>query len=142
MAHRRVRPGTKLDIAYKNKHLMVTNVIQDIQALKNQIASLETEIATERTRGLASLQKQFGYGSADEFIEAFRFAVSGRKGGRGRAKGARQRRKRSIITPAIRARVIAGVKAGKTGSAIAKECKISLPSVHNIKKAAGLVKSR
>jgi len=121
---------------------MVTNVIQDIQALRNQIASLEAEIAMERTRGLASLQKQFGYGSAAEFIEAFTIAVSGRKGGRRKAKVARHRRRRAIITPEIKARVIAGVKAGRTGAAIAKQCKISLPSVHNIKKAAGLVRSR
>jgi len=33
-------------------------------------------------------------------------------------------------------------KAGKTGSAIAEELGISLPSVQNIKKALGLVKAR
>jgi DNA-binding CsgD family transcriptional regulator len=34
------------------------------------------------------------------------------------------------------------VAEGKTGSAIAKEVGISLPSVQNIKKAAGLVNKR
>jgi DNA-binding CsgD family transcriptional regulator len=34
------------------------------------------------------------------------------------------------------------VDAGKTGAEIAKELKISLPSVQNIKKALGLVKAR
>ena len=48
------------------------------------------------------------------------------------------------VTPnaATRARVKKLVQAGKSGSQIAKAVGISLPSVHNIKKALGLVKSR
>lgn len=53
-----------------------------------------------------------------------------------------RRRKRAKITPEVKAQVKAGVEAGKTGSAIAKEAGISLPSVQNIKKELGLVKSR
>jgi hypothetical protein len=34
------------------------------------------------------------------------------------------------------------VESNKTGAAIAKELKISLPSVQNIKKSLGLVKAR
>jgi transposase len=48
------------------------------------------------------------------------------------------------VTPnaATRARVKKLVQAGKSGSQIAKAVGISLPSVHNIKKALWLVKSR
>ena len=50
-------------------------------------------------------------------------------------------RKRAKITDAIRARVKKLLEAGKTGSQIAKALKISLPSVQNIKKALGLVRT-
>lgn len=57
-------------------------------------------------------------------------------------KSGKKRRTRAKITPEVKARVKAGVEAGKTGSAIAKEVGISLPSVQNIKKELGLVKAR
>jgi len=46
------------------------------------------------------------------------------------------------ITPEIKSQVIALVQAGRTGAEIAKEICISLPSVQNIKKEAGLVKAK
>ena len=46
----------------------------------------------------------------------------------------------AAITDAVRAEVKALVKAGKTGSQVAKALGISLPSVQNIKKALGLVR--
>ena len=59
----------------------------------------------------------------------------------GRPKGRRPKtRKRAKITDAIRAKVGKLVKAGQTGSQIAKALGISLPSVQNIKKALGLVR--
>jgi len=47
-----------------------------------------------------------------------------------------------VINDATRATVKKLVEAGKTGAQIAKEVRISLPSVQNIKKALGLVKAR
>ena len=58
------------------------------------------------------------------------------KGGKGK------RRSRAVITDETRAQVKKMVNDGKTGSQIAAELGISLPSVQNIKKAAGLVKKR
>ena len=46
------------------------------------------------------------------------------------------------LTDATRAQVKKLVEAGKTGSEIAKAVGVSLPSVHNIKKALGLVKKK
>lgn len=50
--------------------------------------------------------------------------------------------RKSKVTPETEARVIALVKEGKTGEEIAKEVKLSVPTVHKIKKANGLVKAR
>jgi DNA invertase Pin-like site-specific DNA recombinase len=51
-----------------------------------------------------------------------------------------KRRKRAVITDAIKAEVKKLVAAGKSGNEIAKAVKISLPSVHNVKKELGLLK--
>jgi hypothetical protein len=58
-----------------------------------------------------------------------------------RAAG-KKRGKRARITPELKAQVKILVEAGKTGTVIAKELGISLPSVQNIKKEFGLVKAR
>ena len=64
----------------------------------------------------------------------------GKRAGRPKKATAPETRKRATITDAVRAEVKALVKAGKTGSQIAKALGISLPSVQNIKKALGLVR--
>ena len=85
----------------------------------------------------------------EAFFKAFRTASSG--GGAGKARraakaakkaGGRKRRRRAVITDATRAEVKKLSEAGKTGAEIAKAVGISLPSVQNVKKALGLVKSR
>lgn len=52
------------------------------------------------------------------------------------------RRKRTTITPELRNDIIAAVKGGATGSAVAKQFGVSVPTVQNIKKAAGLTKTK
>lgn len=115
---------------------MVTPLIKKLTDAKATVVTLQKSIAKE----LASLPSEYGFGSLEEFIAAVRTASPGAKRG---PKGQRlsTRRKRSKITKETRARVKALVKAGKTGSAIAAALKISLPSVQNIKKALGLVKT-
>ena len=54
----------------------------------------------------------------------------------------KKRRKRAVITEAMRAEVKKMSAAGQTGKEIAKAVGVSLPSVQNIKKALGLVKKR
>jgi DNA invertase Pin-like site-specific DNA recombinase len=67
---------------------------------------------------------------------------SGKGRGPGRPPGSPGRRRRAKITEETRAAVRKLVESNKTGAAIAKELKISLPSVQNIKKSLGLVKAR
>jgi hypothetical protein len=130
---------------------MVTDKIKELEAARAKLASLEQSIADELKKELAGLPARFGFESVDDFVNAVRAASGGRRGrrkGRGAAKvdGAKKaggrRRRRAVITDETRAQVKKMVDAGKTGSEISKELKISLPSVQNIKKALGLVKAR
>ncbi|GAB1488649.1 hypothetical protein MASR2M8_10950 [Opitutaceae bacterium] len=122
---------------------MVIEKIQELNALQAKAAKLQAAIETERTAELAALPAKYGYDSVKAFIKALKAAVGSgrRKRGAGK-KAAGGKRKRAKITPELKAQVKAAVEAGKTGSAIAKEFGISLPSVQNIKKELGLVKAR
>jgi DNA-binding CsgD family transcriptional regulator len=120
---------------------MLTNNLKQLRALKAKAAALEKEVSAVRNKRLAALPGEFGFGSADEFLQAFRAAVSSR--GKGRAQASKPaRRRRATITDDTRAEVKKLVAAGKTGAEIAKATGISLPSVQNIKKALGLVTQR
>lgn len=66
----------------------------------------------------------------------------GRPAGAQAASGAKRGGRRATITDEIKAQVVKMAKDGKTGAEIAKATGISLPSVQNIKKDAGLVKAR
>jgi len=131
---------------------MLTKKIKELEATRARAAALEKSIAKQLNKSLSSLPSEYGFDSIDEFIRAVRAAVGGggrrRRGGRrrgpGRPKGRSggKKRFRAVITDATRNQVKAMVDAGKTGAAIAKSLKISLPSVQNIKKALGLVKAR
>ena len=65
-----------------------------------------------------------------------------KRGGKAAKSEGGKRRKRAKITDEIRAELKNLAEAGKSGSEIAAALGISLPSVQNIKKALGLVKSR
>ncbi len=122
---------------------MITKKLQELEATKAKIAGLEKAIAAELNKELAALPGQFGFDDVNAFIKAVKAAAGGKRGGGKKAKGAagaKKRRKRAVITDATRAQVKKLVEAGKTGGEIAKAVGISLPSVHNIKKALGLVK--
>jgi hypothetical protein len=56
------------------------------------------------------------------------------------AKKSGRRRKRTTITPELRNNIIAEIKSGATGAAVAKKFGVSVPTVQNIKKAAGLIR--
>jgi hypothetical protein len=129
---------------------MPTNVsakLKELAATRAKLASLEQSVQSELNKELAALPASFGFGSVEEFVQAVRAAVGGPRRGPGRPPGkpggpGKKRRRRAVITDATRAQVKKMVDAGKTGSQIAKEVGISLPSVQNIKKALGLVKKR
>lgn len=134
---------------------MVTDKIKELEAARAKLATLEQSIVDELNTELAALPAKYGFGSVGEFINAVRNATGGRKAGGGRGRraagakpaagkkaGGRKRRTRAVITDETRAQVKKMVDGGKTGAEIASTLGISLPSVQNIKKALGLVKSR
>jgi hypothetical protein len=128
---------------------MITSKLKKLDAVRAQLAHLEKTVETELRQELAVLHKQYGFSDLKSFFKAVRAAAGGgierarQKPGRPKkAVATPKTRKRAKITAAIRARVKKLVQAGKSGSKIAKAVGISLPSVQNIKKAAGLVRSR
>ena len=122
---------------------MAQDTLKKIAQYKSKLANLERELFAR----LAKLPAQFGFATAEEFIEAVRQATSG-KAGRQPGKAAKAaaekagkggRKPRVKITPEIVAQVKSLAEAGKTGNEIAAATGISLPSVQNLKKKLGLV---
>jgi uncharacterized protein (DUF4415 family) len=58
------------------------------------------------------------------------------------AKGSTGRAKRTLITAELRQGIIDALKAGGKGNTVAAKFGVSVPTLHNIKKAAGLTKAR
>ena len=132
---------------------MLLNKLNQLKAARTKVASLEKSIENKLNRELAALPEKYGFETAAELAEAIIRASGsgavrgggkrrGRKPGQAKAAAGGRRRKRAKITDEMREQVKKLVAEGKTGSAIAKEVGISLPSVQNIKKAAGLVNKR
>jgi hypothetical protein len=125
---------------------MVTTKIKTLAALREKLAHLEHTAEIELRQELSELHEKYGFADVKSFLKAIKAAVSGHpSSGRSRtakAAAVAKTRKRAKITDAIRAKVKELVKAGKSGTQIAKAVGISLPSVQNVKKALGLVKSR
>jgi hypothetical protein len=129
---------------------MVTDKMKELEAARAKLAVLEKSVADELSKELAGLPAKFGFDSPGAFIRALQVATGGarkpRRKGAGKKSAASgvngKRRTRAVITDDTREQVKKLVDAGKTGSEIAGTLKISLPSVHNIKKALGLVKGR
>ncbi len=124
---------------------MITDKIKELEATKAKVASLEESIASQLDKELSELPAKYGFESAQAFIKAVSAATGGRKkkrGGKAAKSEGGKRRKRAKITDEIRAELKNLAEAGKSGAEIAAALGISLPSVQNIKKALGLVKSR
>lgn len=121
-----------------------------IAKLKRQIASLETKASrsaarTAKThrRRFITLAKKLGYKTV-HLAYAGLFAAGEKLDevlGTTDASPTKTR-KRAKITDAKRKAVIVALKSGEVAAKIAKKVGISLPSVNNIKKAAGLTKSK
>ncbi len=126
---------------------MVTSTIKELAAAREKLAQLERAVETELHHDLSGIHEQYGFSDVESFLNAVRSVnrggSKGPKAGRPtKAAAVLKTRKRAVITDATRAQVKKLVGAGKSGSQIAKTVGISLPSVQNIKKALGLVKSR
>ena len=124
---------------------MIIPKLNKLAALRKKVARLELVIETELYEELFAIHQRYGFADLESFVEAVKLAArgGGRKAGRPKnADPSTKRRKRAKITDATRAKVAKLAKEGLSGSKIAKAVGISLPSVHNIKKALGLVKAR
>src|SRR3954471_17740550 len=128
---------------------MPSELEKAVETAKSTLDRLTLQLQNSR-KGLGVLYRKYGFSSNEEFIAELRGSLGSpkgkRKGSAGKATTSsaptKKRSKRTRITPEIKAAVKAAVKAGKTGAVIAKTLKISVPSVHNIKKELGLVRSR
>ncbi len=135
---------------------MISNTLKAIKETKSKLAALEKKAAAEQKARISNLHKEAGFETRRELIEALESLggaapkkASGRKAAKSKKaakksvkKGAKKRAKRTVITPELKNGIIAALKAGGTGAAIASKFGVSVPTLHNIKKAAGLTKSR
>ncbi|HSI07159.1 MAG: helix-turn-helix domain-containing protein [Rariglobus sp.] len=128
-----------------------TDQIAELEKAKAKLAQAEAKLASDRVAALAKLPGDYGYDNLNAFIKALKAAAGkagkGKKGKAAKATKAAKapkagKRTRAKITPELKAAVIAAVQAGKSGAEISKSLGLSLPSVQNIKKEAGLVKAR
>jgi transposase len=137
---------------------MFNDQLAKLEKAKADLLQLESKISAERAAALAKLPSDFGFASLDLFIAALKDAA--KNGGKLKGKAGRGAKsvaakapktsvtkavktgKRAKITDETRAQVKLLSAQGKTGEEIAKALGISAPSVQNVKKALGLVKSR
>ena len=112
------------------------DTIKRIESYKSRIAALEGKLFSE----LSKLPAKYGFSNTEEFVAAVRQATKASPKSRKAVK--RKRKSRAKITDATRQKVKSLVAAKKTSAAIARQLDISIPSVQNIKKALGLVKTR
>lgn len=136
---------------------MISNTLKAIQETKNKLAALEKKAAAEQKTRIENLHKEAGFATRGELIEALQSlgrAPARKSGGRKPAKatkaskakksvgGKKVRAKRTVITAELKKGIVAALKAGGKGAAVAQKFGVSVPTLHNIKKAAGLTKPR
>lgn len=121
---------------------MLEDKIKELQRITQQKQKLEAEIAESRSAELASLPGRFGYSDVKDFVKALLAASGGRMPRKAAGETVKKRGKRARVTPEMREEILAAARAGETGPVIAKRFGVSVPTVQNIKKAAGLVKAR
>jgi hypothetical protein len=126
---------------------MFIDQLAKLEKQKSELAAAEAKLAADRVAALAKLPSDFGFESVDAFVKAVKDATKS-KGGKVRknlkpgSKPKAAKGKRARITDEAKLQVKFLSEQGKTGLEISKMLGISVPSVQNIKKALGLVKSR
>jgi hypothetical protein len=136
---------------------MFNEQLAKIEKAKADIAAAEAKLAADRVAALSRLPTEYGFSDLNAFLKAVKEAY-GKGGKASKSKPGRKPKtavdsapaKKSKGTKGKRAKITDDVKglvremslAGKTGQEIAKALGISAPSVQNIKKAFGMVKSR
>lgn len=129
---------------------MISDTQKQIAATKAKLEALEKKAAAEASKKLTNLHKTVGFSTRSDLIAALQSLEAPKKGRKTKATAAKKagrpsakkRAKRTKITEELRSSVVSAVKAGKKGAEIAAEFGISIPSLQNIKKAAGLTKPR
>lgn len=133
---------------------MLSSKIKELADYKAKVMQLEKAVQEEREAALARAHLDLGFASRADLIKALRAlekagprrgrrkGAKGAKGAAPAAAGRKGRRKRTKITPELRDSILAAVKEGGTGSAVARRFGVSLPTVQNIKRAAGLTKGK
>lgn len=117
---------------------MLSSQLKELAKAKAKVVDLESAISKNRKKQLEKLHADLGFDSRESLISALR---SLGRGGRGsKAGGKKVRHKRTTITPELRAKIEAAVRAGGKGLDVANKFDVSLPTVQNIKRAAGLTR--
>jgi hypothetical protein len=126
---------------------MLNKKLKEISLYKAKIAALEKSILAERQTKLKKLQSDLGYGSTADLIEALR-SLNGAAptASRGKVSTAaaggpgRKRRKRAKVTDEMRQGMVTALRAGGKAGDVAKQFGVSIPTVQNVKRAAGLTR--
>ena len=137
---------------------MISKTLKEIKATKAKLAALEKKAEAETKKRIVNLHKEAGFDTREDLIAALQsLGGTARRGRKPRkaakkaaapkakkapAKGAKKRAKRTAITPQLRKSIVDALKAGGKGGEVAKKFGVSVPTIHNIKKAAGLTKAR
>lgn len=133
-----------------NKKTTLGSTLTALHKAEAHVQRLRQRAANERAGHLKGLHTSFGFASRRELIDALA-ALDGSGKQRGRPKGATsgaatagaaKKGKRVRVTPEMKAEIIKALKAGASGEAVAKQFGVSSQTVHNVKKAAGLVQAR
>ena len=133
---------------------MLSKRMQELAVQKAKLIELENAIIAERDAQLRNLHEELGYATRDELINALcaveklapakrgckKRAAAAAAPASAPAAGGKKRRKRTKITAELRKSIEDAAKSGATGAAIAKQYGVSLPTVQNIKRAAGLTR--
>lgn len=146
---------------------MLTEKLKEIDQQKSKLASLEQSLledlhalvgfesrsdlikklqglgtGAKRSKSRRKASRKRSAKAAEAAPQAAKTAPKkARKKAAGKAvKKAGGRRKRTTITPELREEIVAAVKGGATSGAVATQFGVSVPTVQNIKKAAGLTR--
>jgi hypothetical protein len=114
----------------------LTSKFDEVSALEAKLAALKQEADTERRTALKELPAQFGFTDAASFVKAFRQATGVS------AIANTVRKPRASITEEKKNQIVVELTKGIAAMDIANKYSVSLASVQNIKKGAGLVRAR
>lgn len=125
----------------------IINIVEldaETEKLRKQLAEIEEKkrqardaLMQKQRDAVANLPEYFGVTTMDEALTIIKSVTRGTKPGTGK------RGRGSVISDETKDKIREALKTGeKTAKEIATDFAVSVPTVNNIKKAAGLVKQR